>query len=128
MKIHGSFVFGFDTDTPDIFEKTDEFVKTNEIDLPEAVILTPFPGTPLYKRYEEQDRILTRDWGKYDLKHVVFKPKNMTAEELFENTKQLYEGWYTNSIIFKRSIKDLKNGFRPFIGTVSTNYMLKAWM
>ncbi len=82
--IHGSFIFGFDGDDPTVFKKTVEFVQKNRIELPTFSILTPFPGTPLRKRLEEEGRIVDNDWSHYDMSHVVFKPKKMTAQELQE--------------------------------------------
>ena len=80
--IHGSMIFGFDGDDPSIFKKTVDFVQKNNIELPAFSILTPFPGTPLRKRLEEEDRILDNNWSHYDMSHVVFKPKKMTVQEL----------------------------------------------
>jgi radical SAM superfamily enzyme YgiQ (UPF0313 family) len=80
--IQGSFIFGFDEDDATIFKKTVEFVQKNNIELPTFSILTPFPGTPLQKRLEEEGRILDRDWSRYDMSHVVYKPKRMTVQEL----------------------------------------------
>ncbi|HMK52645.1 MAG TPA: radical SAM protein [Thermodesulfobacteriota bacterium] len=80
--IHGSFIFGFDGDDPSIFKKTVQFVQENNIELPTFTILTPFPGTPLRKRLEEEGRIFDNDWSHYDMSHVVFKPKKMTSQEL----------------------------------------------
>lgn len=82
--IHGSFIFGFDGDSAPIFRNTIEFVQRNNIELPTFSILTPFPGTPLQKRLEEEGRILDRDWSHYDMSHVVFQPKRMTVQELQE--------------------------------------------
>jgi radical SAM superfamily enzyme YgiQ (UPF0313 family) len=82
--IHGSFIFGFDGDTPNVFKETVEFVQKNNIELPSFSILTPFPGTPLQKRLEEEGRIFDRDWSHYDMSHVVFEPRKMTVRELQE--------------------------------------------
>jgi radical SAM superfamily enzyme YgiQ (UPF0313 family) len=80
--IHGSFIFGFDGDDPPVFINTVGFVQKNNIELPTFSILTPFPGTPLRKRLEEEGRIFDHDWSHYDMSHVVFRPKKMTAQEL----------------------------------------------
>jgi radical SAM superfamily enzyme YgiQ (UPF0313 family) len=82
--IHGSFIFGFDGDDPSIFRKTVEFVQRNNIELPTFSILTPFPGTPLQNRLEEEGRIFDHAWSHYDMSHVVFKPRGMTVQELQE--------------------------------------------
>lgn len=82
MNVAGSFMFGFDSDALGIFDDTLDFVYDSDIDSAAFHILTPFPGTPLYTMFDEQMRILTKDWSLYDCTKVVFQPKNMTAEDL----------------------------------------------
>lgn len=86
ISITSSMIFGFDTHTKDIFQETLDFCREIEIDEVESVLLIPFPGTPLYKRLEQENRILSKDWSLYDGSNVVFKPSNMTAEELKEGS------------------------------------------
>ena len=114
MMVCGTFVFGFDGDTIDVFRKTKEFVEESGIDVPDALILTPFPGTPLYNRLEKEKRILTKDWTRYDHKHVVFQPKNMTPEELLENTYNLYKEFFTIGNSIKRTIKSINLDYYAF--------------
>ena len=64
MAVLGSFVFGFDSDTKDIFDATINAIYELELDTVGVNILTPFPGTPLYDRLEREERILTRDWSR----------------------------------------------------------------
>jgi radical SAM superfamily enzyme YgiQ (UPF0313 family) len=80
--IQGSFIFGFDNDTAGVFRETVSFIQDTGIELPHLCILTPFPGTPLFDELEKENRIFNRDWSNYDMNHVVFKPKNMSTEEL----------------------------------------------
>lgn len=82
IKIFGSFIVGMDGDGEDVFDNIYEFCEKNAIDFPIANCLTPFPGTDLYFRLEEEGRIIDRDWSKYDLTNVVIKPKNMSPEKL----------------------------------------------
>jgi len=89
MMIKGSFVFGFDYDTLDVFDKTIDLVRKCEIDIVYFHVLTPLPGTPIFKKFEMQGRILTKDWSKYNFSNVVFKPKNMTPEQLYDNFKKV---------------------------------------
>lgn len=84
IQITSSMIFGFDGHTPDIFQESVDFCRHIEIDEVEAVILIPFPGTPLFERMEAEGRILTRDWSRYDGSQAVFQPKLMTAEQLEE--------------------------------------------
>ena len=59
------------------------------------------PGTPLYDRMNAQDRILSRDWSLYDFHHVVFKPKNMTAEQLYLESNRIANDFFK----FRNTIK-----------------------
>ena len=120
MIIEASFVFGFDYDTTDIFDKTDEFVRKSEVEIPFALILTPYPGTALYQRLENEGRILTKDWAKYNGIHVVFRPKNMTAEELRINTLNLDKKWHKTSPSIERILRSMNLGLYPFIETLET--------
>ena len=80
MGIMGLFMFGFDEDTLDIFDKTLDALNELGIDRAEFSILTPLPGTPFYYKMEKEGRILTKDWSQYTQTRVVFQPKNMTPE------------------------------------------------
>ena len=64
MAIVGSFMFGFDQDTPDIFETTFQEISQWQLDVAEFHILTPFPGTALYKRLKKRRKNLYRRMGK----------------------------------------------------------------
>lgn len=118
----GSFVFGFDEDTLDIFDQTLETVYELELDSASFNILTPYPGTRLYYRLENEGRILTKDWSKYDLGHVVFKPNKMSAKELFEGTKKIVKSVYNPLNRLKLNIKSLKLGFSPYLGVSMRNF------
>lgn len=82
MLVCGSFIFGFDEDDKNVFKKVVDFVSKSGMGNCVMNILTPLPGTPLFKRLEQEGRILHRDWKKYDFHHVCFKPKRMSPEEL----------------------------------------------
>jgi radical SAM superfamily enzyme YgiQ (UPF0313 family) len=125
MIILGSFVFGFDGDKLDVFDKTDDFVRKSEVDVPDVMILTPFPGTPLFDRLEKEERIVTKDWNKYNHEHVVFEPKYMTRQELLENSGTLYKKWYRWPTSTKRMIKSLRFGRRSFIETTMQSFYQK---
>ena len=121
--IHGSFIFGFDGDDPTVFKNTVEFVQKNNIELPTFSILTPFPGTPLKKRLEEEGRIIDHDWSHYDMSHVVFQPKKMTVQELQEG--YLWAQKYTCAprSILKRLLWGPKHHFFYFL---MSNFVLRG--
>ncbi|MCK4666050.1 B12-binding domain-containing radical SAM protein [Candidatus Dependentiae bacterium] len=102
IRVNGTFLFGTDNDTLDIFEKTVEFVDRVKIDLPRYSVFTPYPGTPVFRELESQGRILEYNWAMYDVEHVVFKPKNMTPEELQEGLHWAWNQTYRTGSIFRR--------------------------
>ncbi len=102
ISLMGCFVFGLDHDTPDIFMKTARFAVEIGIDLPRFAVVTPFPGTALYRRLESEGRILTRDWELYDGQHVVFQPSRMTTEELQRGTEAAWKHTYSWRSIARR--------------------------
>lgn len=108
MSIQGGIIFGFDEDTPDVFDATLEKINELEIDVLEINILTPYPGTPLYERLDKEGRIFTKDWSKYNQVDVVFEPKNMSVEELISGTKKVAKEFYSWGNIIKRNTRILK--------------------
>lgn len=99
------FTFGMDNDTPDVFMKTAKFAIESGIDLPRYAIVTPFPNTGLYKRLESEGRILTKNWELYDAQHVVFQPKLMTPQELYEGHEKAWKYTYSYTAMARRYLK-----------------------
>ncbi|MCK4416327.1 MAG: B12-binding domain-containing radical SAM protein [Thermoplasmatales archaeon] len=121
MAVIGSFMFGFDSDTKDVFDETLKTIKELEIDVADFCILTPVIGTPVFNKLEKEGRILTKDWSKYDMKNVVFEPKNMTPEELLQGVRRMYAEFYSTSYTVKRVVKSLRLGLYPFFLVLARN-------
>lgn len=121
MAIIGSFMFGFDNDTPNVFNETMKMIKKLEIDAADFCVLTPFPGTPIFNKLEKEDRIVSKDWSKYDMKHVVFEPKNMTSDELIQGVKKMYIEFYSTPYTGKRIVRSFKYGLYPFFMIFTRN-------
>jgi radical SAM superfamily enzyme YgiQ (UPF0313 family) len=81
----------------------------NRIDSAQFHILTPFPGTKLFGRMENEGRILDRNWAHYHTSAVVFKPLLMTAEELQEGYNWIYREFYSYPNMFKRIFQSPRN-------------------
>jgi radical SAM superfamily enzyme YgiQ (UPF0313 family) len=95
ISIEGAFIFGFDHDDKSVFERTLEFMNKTKIDFAQFGILTPFPGTKLQERLKRENRIISEDWGKYDISHTVFKPAQMTVEELDSGRRWIEDEFYS---------------------------------
>ena len=78
----GSFIFGFDNDALEVFRETLEFIEESKMEFAQFSLLTPLPGTALFKQFEDEQRIVNRDWSKYDLGSIVFNHPLLSAERL----------------------------------------------
>jgi radical SAM superfamily enzyme YgiQ (UPF0313 family) len=107
MMITGLFMYGFDNDTPKVFNQTLQVLSELHLDSASFSIVTPYPGTYLFKKLDKEGRILTRDWSKYNEGNVVFTPKNMSEKILFQGVKKASMNYYSFSNSFKRCF--LKN-------------------
>src|SRR6267378_2119445 len=74
IMINGSFVFGMDDDDADVFRRTVDWAIEQGVTTATFHIQTPYPGTKLFARMEQEGRIVTRDWDLYDTRHVVYRP------------------------------------------------------
>jgi radical SAM superfamily enzyme YgiQ (UPF0313 family) len=102
IHIQGSFIFGFDEDTPESIPATVQFVKENRVTGVNYCRLTPFPGTQLYADLEKEGRIIDRDWAKYDRQNVVFQPRHFTPQELQEKVFWAYRQTYNLRSLWQR--------------------------
>jgi radical SAM superfamily enzyme YgiQ (UPF0313 family) len=103
IAVQAGIVFGFDHDTPDIFEDTINFLENAGVQNATFNILTPFPGTRMFQKLETEGRILTRDWSKYNSRdHVVYQPKHMSPAELLSGFRYANERFYSLASIARR--------------------------
>lgn len=104
IMINGSFVFGLDDDDQDVFKQTVDWAVRNGITTSTFHILTPYPGTQLYKDMMSQGRITSNNWDLYDTRNVVYETMRMSAQELKDGYNWAYQSFYSWSNIFKASM------------------------
>jgi radical SAM superfamily enzyme YgiQ (UPF0313 family) len=102
IMVNGSFVFGFDHDGPDTFDRTVDFGIEARLDTATFTVLTPYPGTTLHKRLRAAGRIFDHDWSHYDTTRCVFQPARMTPQELEAGYFHAYERFYAWPSILHR--------------------------
>ncbi|HEX4613723.1 MAG TPA: radical SAM protein, partial [Urbifossiella sp.] len=102
IQVNGSFVLGFDQDRPGCFAELVDWIESVRMESATYHILTPYPGTPLFRQMEAEGRLLHRDWSRYDTAHVVFRPKHMTPDELAEGYEYCYRRTFSDRCIWRR--------------------------
>jgi len=118
IMINGSFVFGLDHDSENVFDRTVNWAVEQGIATATFHIATPYPGTEYHKQLSEQNRIVSSNWDHYDTRHVVFKPKSMTSDALLAGYNRAYKQFYSWSNIGKASMAhgSLKHSTKQFSG------------
>ncbi|MBK7225082.1 MAG: B12-binding domain-containing radical SAM protein [Saprospiraceae bacterium] len=113
IMINGSFVFGLDEDDKDVFKRTVDWGVNNSLTTSTYHVLTPYPGTKLFKDMEQQGRILTRNWDLYDTRNVVYKTINLTSDELKNGYNWAYKEFYSWPNILKASLNQDSHKHKP---------------
>jgi radical SAM superfamily enzyme YgiQ (UPF0313 family) len=106
IKIYGSFVMGYKYENEESAYKTLDFALNNKFVLANFYQLTPLPGTRLYKKLEQENRLIYKKWWldpNYSYGEVVFRHENMDSVVLSNLCKKLRLEFYSFKSIFKRS-------------------------
>jgi radical SAM superfamily enzyme YgiQ (UPF0313 family) len=105
IRIYGTFIFGYDHDTAETFRTTVEFARAQKLAIAAFNHITPFPGTPLYRRMQSEGRLLYDVWwldDRYRYNMIPYRPKNMSPEELAERCVQARRSFYSwPSILYR---------------------------
>ncbi|EKD49784.1 MAG: radical SAM protein, partial [uncultured bacterium] len=95
IKVHGMFVLGSDFDTLDTIDATVQFAIEQKLVAIQLLALGPLPGTDLTNDMMKQNRVISRDWSKYDGNHTLIFPKKMKPSELQERMFRAYRKFYS---------------------------------
>ena len=106
LRIYGTFIFGYDHDTADSFASTIEYAKSQGLAIAAFNHITPFPGTPLYRRMEQEGRLLYDAWwldDQYRYNMIPFRPEKMNPDELARLCVEARRSFYSWSSIMRRA-------------------------
>ncbi len=107
IMVNASFVFGMDNDDESVFGRTVQWALEQGIETATFHILTPYPGTALHRRMEQQGRLRHSNWDLYDTRHCVFRPAKLKAQDLEAGYRRAYREFYRwDSIIRSVAAKD----------------------
>jgi radical SAM superfamily enzyme YgiQ (UPF0313 family) len=142
--VHGMFMFGSDSDTKDVFQYTSDFCNKAGLTSVQYLILTPLPGTVLFKQIEDEGRFLHKDWRYFDAMHVVYKPKQLTPSELQKGMIECFCDFYTYTGAINESLNLLYGTLKtavqrlnrrayfpsiaPFVNKLFGKSIVKSWL
>jgi len=118
IAIHAMWVIGFDDDTLDTVKNTIQACIKWRIETTQFLILVPIPGSKLFYRLKDENRIFNWDWSRYDGHHVNFYPGKMTPRQLqvavmLDAMPRMYSLWLTLRIFI---INNFRIGMALFKG------------
>lgn len=127
IRLYTTFVFGYDHDTPATFRRAVDFALEHKFYIAAFNHLTPFPGTPLYKRMEEAGQLTFEAWWRdprYGYNMIPFTPGGMSAEDLQRHCIDARAEFYSPVNIAKRFFSPTNRS--DFF--MARNYPMINWM
>ena len=112
--VYGTFIFGYEHDTPASFDAAVDFATEEGMYIAAFNHLTPFPGTPLYRRLDSERRLRFDAWWldpEYRYNALPFVPKSLTAEEVTQGciaARRRFYGWRS---IARRSTQHWRDAY-----------------
>ncbi len=122
----GSFVFGFDTDDLEVFDRTVEFGVAMQLTMALFAILTPYPGTALYRRLKAEKRLTDERWWlrrDHDAGSPYFVPTRMSREDLREGWVRAWKRFYAPRSIWDRFTVRRSSSWIQTLGYFPLNIM-----
>ena len=112
--VYGTFIFGYEHDTADAFAEAVDFAQAQKMYLAAFNHLTPFPGTPLYRRLQDEGRLRFDAWWldlRYRYNELPFVPKQLSPEAVTQGCVEARRRFYAWSSILRRSLGNRGDGF-----------------
>ena len=111
IAVLGAFIFGMDSDTPEKLCRRARYMMSSRVDVMQTTVLTPLPGTRLFERYLQEERLLytnfPRDWDHYDMTEVTYLPGKMTPHELTHWNNKLNKQMYARNVLTRKAFQTL---------------------
>jgi radical SAM superfamily enzyme YgiQ (UPF0313 family) len=105
IAVWGSFIFGLDDDRGESFERTVDFCVESKLTMALFALLTPYPGTRLYKRLEAERRLTKPRWWlstDHDTDAPFYEPKHLSRDDLRKGWIRAWRAMYSYGSIARR--------------------------
>jgi radical SAM superfamily enzyme YgiQ (UPF0313 family) len=113
IAVLGAFIYGMESDTVASLQKRTDYILSSSVDVCQASVMTPLPGTRIYERLKSGGKILCRnfpkDWEHFHFSDVVFQPARMTPQELALSTDRAYSRLASMTTLRTKFVRTLWN-------------------
>jgi radical SAM superfamily enzyme YgiQ (UPF0313 family) len=128
IQVIGLLMVGLDGDTVDTFRRSLEFLVDNKVSFLKLFTPCPYPGTKYYDDMMSAGRILVRDWGRYDYGSPLVRPLHMSADEMMDGFKYVYEGFYSTRAIAKRLFPPPEGNYLETLAYLVANLKVNRYL
>lgn len=116
IAVYATFLFGYDTDTAETFERTLAFAVQQKFFFAAFNHLVPFPGTPLYERLKASGLLRFDRWWlepSYRFGDIAFRPARLSPGELSATCLTFRKRFYSLPSLVKRGLDFRANASDP---------------
>jgi radical SAM superfamily enzyme YgiQ (UPF0313 family) len=113
IQVSGGFIVGFDSDTPDVFQRQIDFIQKSGIVSAMVGLLNAPKNTRLYNRLKAENRLTTEATGNNTDFSMNFTPK-MNHSDLIKGYKKIIHNIYSIKPYYKRLRELLLNYNRRY--------------
>lgn len=107
ISIYGSFIIGAIHETKKMIQHSIRWAKQLQLDVVQFSILTPYPGTAIFRQAEQENRLLHRCWELYDGVHAVMRIDHLQPDEIQKLFVQAYRKFYFSLSNLLRSSREI---------------------
>lgn len=122
IPVIAGLVVGFDHETVEVFDEIRSFLTRCCAANLNFNILYAYPGTPLFEKLRDEDRITSYDWDNYVMDGVNFIPKGMTQNELHDGYMEILK-WYSSD---QEIAKRVQHALSTKMGEIGAT-MIQEW-
>jgi radical SAM superfamily enzyme YgiQ (UPF0313 family) len=127
--LYVTFLFGYDEDSEESIAESLDFALKHDFFIVAFNHLTPFPGTPLYRRLDRENRLLFEKWwldDDYSYNKIPFQPANISPEKLRKCCLEAREQFYTFKSIWKRGFNKVnRNRLSMWLKYYAINWAIR---
>ena len=106
------FMFGYPGETKATMKKTADFAIELDPDYANFSPVTPYPGTPLYRKCVEQGLLASDEWRRVDYSDYVLNPPGLPRDTVMRMVRRARRRFYMRPALFARAIRDLSEPAR----------------
>jgi len=131
--VYGAFIYGTERESRESMRRKTRFICRNRIDVIQATIMTPLPGTRLFEKARQEERLVytdfPKDWQRYHMFEYTYKLRGFEKEEFAKHMKKCMNIIFSKWTLSKKFVRAILYTRRPLegIGAYVVNSRFREW-